>query len=35
MLVSEPPDSNGSRWAGVPDVELLGIVTGVSVLIRR
>jgi 16S rRNA (guanine527-N7)-methyltransferase len=35
MLVSEPPDSNGSRWAGVPDVELQGIVAGVSVLIRR
>jgi 16S rRNA (guanine527-N7)-methyltransferase len=35
MLVSEPPDSNGSRWAGVPDVDLQGIVAGVSVLIRR
>jgi hypothetical protein len=35
MLVSEPPDSNGSRWASVPDLELQGIVAGVSVLIRR
>ncbi|MEY3619186.1 MAG: putative ribosomal small subunit methyltransferase [Actinomycetota bacterium] len=35
MLVSEPPDSHGSRWVGVPGLELQGIVAGVSVLIRR
>lgn len=35
LLVSEPPDSQGSRWVDVPDVDLVGIVAGISVLIRR
>jgi len=35
MLVSEPPDSNGRRWAGVSDLDLHEIVAGVSVLVRR